>query len=95
MSGERLHLGSGPGILEGWINIDVRPYPGVDRVGVGVSICASRSVPTEPVTACHPVFKNPDGFIESPCQNEKSPQMVVDELPLTRIILTSKNLAAH
>jgi predicted SAM-dependent methyltransferase len=32
MSGERLHLGSGPEILDGWTNIDVRPYPGVDRV---------------------------------------------------------------
>lgn len=28
----RLHLGSGPVILPGWVNIDVRPYPGVDRV---------------------------------------------------------------
>lgn len=32
MSGERLHLGSGPVILPGWVNIDVRPYCGVDRV---------------------------------------------------------------
>jgi predicted SAM-dependent methyltransferase len=29
---ERLHLGCGPVILPGWVNIDVRPYPGVDRV---------------------------------------------------------------
>jgi predicted SAM-dependent methyltransferase len=28
----KLHLGSGPVILPGWVNIDVRPYPGVDRV---------------------------------------------------------------
>jgi SAM-dependent methyltransferase len=28
----RLHLGSGPEILHGWINIDNRAYPGVDRV---------------------------------------------------------------
>lgn len=31
-SNERLHLGCGPVILPGWVNIDVRPYPGVDRV---------------------------------------------------------------
>jgi hypothetical protein len=29
---ERLHLGCGPVILAGWVNIDVQPYPGVDRV---------------------------------------------------------------
>ncbi|HEV7766985.1 MAG TPA: methyltransferase domain-containing protein [Thermoanaerobaculia bacterium] len=28
----KLHLGSGPVILPGWVNVDVRPYPGVDRV---------------------------------------------------------------
>lgn len=28
----RLHIGSGPQILPGWINIDNQPYPGVDRV---------------------------------------------------------------
>ena len=28
----KLHLGCGPQILEGWINIDNREYPGVDRV---------------------------------------------------------------
>jgi predicted SAM-dependent methyltransferase len=28
----RLHLGCGNVIHPGWINIDVRPYPGVDRV---------------------------------------------------------------
>lgn len=28
---QRLHLGCGSVILPGWINIDVRPYPGVDR----------------------------------------------------------------
>lgn len=28
----KLHLGSGPQILEGWINIDNVEYPGVDRV---------------------------------------------------------------
>jgi predicted SAM-dependent methyltransferase len=28
----RLHLGSGPHHLDGWINIDNAPYPGVDRV---------------------------------------------------------------
>lgn len=27
-----LHLGCGPVILPGWVNIDVHPYPGVDRV---------------------------------------------------------------
>ena len=32
MSGERLHLGCGPEILPGWVNIDLHPYPGVDRV---------------------------------------------------------------
>lgn len=32
MSGERLHLGCGSARLEEWINIDIRPYPGVDRV---------------------------------------------------------------
>jgi hypothetical protein len=31
-SNQRLHLGCGPVILPGWVNIDVRPYPGVDRV---------------------------------------------------------------
>jgi predicted SAM-dependent methyltransferase len=28
----RLHLGSGPQILPGWVNLDNQPYPGVDRV---------------------------------------------------------------
>lgn len=28
----RLHLGSGPHDLDGWINVDNQPYPGVDRV---------------------------------------------------------------
>lgn len=28
----RLHLGSGAAALEGWINIDDQPYPGVDRL---------------------------------------------------------------
>jgi predicted SAM-dependent methyltransferase len=28
----RLHIGSGPQILPGWVNIDVVRYPGVDRV---------------------------------------------------------------
>lgn len=28
----KLHIGSGPQILEGWLNIDNLPYPGVDRV---------------------------------------------------------------
>lgn len=28
----KLHIGSGPQILDGWINIDNQPYPGVDRV---------------------------------------------------------------
>lgn len=32
MNGERLHLGCGSTHLEGWINIDIRPHPGVDRV---------------------------------------------------------------
>ena len=30
--GKKLHVGSGPQRLEGWINIDNLPYPGVDRV---------------------------------------------------------------
>jgi predicted SAM-dependent methyltransferase len=29
---ERLHIGSGPQILSGWVNIDNRRYPGVDRL---------------------------------------------------------------
>ena len=29
---ERLHIGSGPQILPGWVNIDNVRYPGVDRV---------------------------------------------------------------
>jgi predicted SAM-dependent methyltransferase len=29
---QRLHIGSGPLALPGWVNIDNRPYPGVDRV---------------------------------------------------------------
>jgi predicted SAM-dependent methyltransferase len=29
---ERLHIGSGPQILPGWVNIDSVRYPGVDRV---------------------------------------------------------------
>ena len=28
----KLHIGCGPQILQGWINIDNQPYPGVDRV---------------------------------------------------------------
>jgi predicted SAM-dependent methyltransferase len=28
----KLHIGSGPQILDGWVNIDNQPYPGVDRV---------------------------------------------------------------
>ena len=28
----KLHLGSGPQILPGWVNVDNQPYPGVDRV---------------------------------------------------------------
>jgi SAM-dependent methyltransferase len=32
MARERLHLGCGPEILPGWVNIDLQPYPGVDRV---------------------------------------------------------------
>ncbi len=28
----KLHLGSGPQILPGWVNVDNLPYPGVDRV---------------------------------------------------------------
>lgn len=28
----KLHNGSGPIVLPGWINIDSKPYPGVDRV---------------------------------------------------------------
>ncbi len=28
----RLHIGSGPNRIDGWINIDSREYPGVDRV---------------------------------------------------------------
>ncbi len=32
MSGERLHLGCGPVILPGWVNLDNQPYEGVDRV---------------------------------------------------------------
>src|SRR5688500_20406672 len=28
----KLHLGSGPQRLEGWLNVDNLPYPGVDRV---------------------------------------------------------------
>ena len=31
-SAERLHIGSGPQILRGWVNIDNVRYPGVDRV---------------------------------------------------------------
>ncbi|MBV8543564.1 MAG: hypothetical protein JO093_02315 [Acidobacteria bacterium] len=31
-SAERLHLGSGPQSLSGWVNIDIVRYPGVDRV---------------------------------------------------------------
>ena len=29
---KKLHIGSGPQRLEGWINIDNLPYPGVDKV---------------------------------------------------------------
>jgi predicted SAM-dependent methyltransferase len=28
----KLHIGSGPAALPGWINVDNQPYPGVDRV---------------------------------------------------------------
>src|SRR6476659_621440 len=28
----RLHIGSGPQILPGWVNVDNLPYPGVDKV---------------------------------------------------------------
>ncbi len=28
----KLHLGSGPQILPGWVNLDNQPYPGVDKV---------------------------------------------------------------
>ena len=28
----RLHIGSGPQILQGWVNVDNQPYPGVDKV---------------------------------------------------------------
>jgi predicted SAM-dependent methyltransferase len=41
----RLHLGSGPVALPGWVNIDVRPYPGVDRV-----LDVRRGLPFEQVT---------------------------------------------
>jgi predicted SAM-dependent methyltransferase len=30
--GMRLHIGSGPLALPGWLNVDSQPYPGVDRV---------------------------------------------------------------
>ena len=29
---DRLHVGCGPVILDGWINIDNQPYPGIDKV---------------------------------------------------------------
>src|SRR5947209_3056781 len=29
---ERLHIGSGPQSLSGWVNIDIVRYPGVDRI---------------------------------------------------------------
>src|SRR5262249_9289542 len=28
----KLHIGSGPQILPGWVNVDNLPYPGVDKV---------------------------------------------------------------
>jgi predicted SAM-dependent methyltransferase len=28
----KLHIGSGPQILQGWVNVDNQPYPGVDKV---------------------------------------------------------------
>ncbi len=28
----KLHIGSGPHHLDGWVNVDNQPYPGVDRV---------------------------------------------------------------
>ena len=31
-AGPRLHVGSGSQRLEGWINVDIRPFPGVDVV---------------------------------------------------------------
>ena len=29
---DRLHVGCGPVVLDGWINIDNQPYPGIDKV---------------------------------------------------------------
>lgn len=29
---ERLHIGCGPQVLPGWVNVDVEPYPGIDLV---------------------------------------------------------------
>jgi predicted SAM-dependent methyltransferase len=42
---DRLHLGSGPHRLDGWINIDNQPYPGVDRV-----LDVTRALPFEDVS---------------------------------------------
>jgi predicted SAM-dependent methyltransferase len=28
----RLHIGSGPNILKGWLNVDLQPFPGLDQV---------------------------------------------------------------
>lgn len=38
----KLHVGSGPVLLQGWINIDNQPYPGVDHV-----IDVTKGVPFE------------------------------------------------
>ena len=44
----RLHLGSGQSPLPGWINIDVQPLPGVDRV-----LDVRRGLPFENVAAIY------------------------------------------
>lgn len=28
----KLHIGSGPSPIAGWVNIDILPYPGVDHI---------------------------------------------------------------
>lgn len=45
---QRLHLGSGQSPLPGWINIDVQPLPGVDRV-----LDVRRGLPFENVAAIY------------------------------------------